>query len=71
MYGSWWHACVKLSGLFSPSSLYCKLADDFKFVNRSYVIGSMTQDASDLTQLIVTKETPAVLSDLPISIHAF
>ena len=31
----------------------------------------MTQDASDFTLLIATYETPAVLSDLPISIHAF
>ena len=31
----------------------------------------MTQDASDFTRLIATYETPAVLSDFPISIHAF
>ena len=31
----------------------------------------MTQDANDLTRLIATKETLAVLSDLPISIHTF
>ena len=31
----------------------------------------MTQDASDFTRLKATYETPAALSDLPISIHAF
>ncbi len=46
--------CVNRSSLFSSSSLYCKLADDFKLVNRSYVIGSMTQDASVFTLLIAT-----------------
>ena len=42
------------ASLFSSSSLYCRLADDFKLVNRSYVIGSMTQDVSDFTLLIAT-----------------
>ena len=63
--------CAKRSKWFSSSSLYCKLADDFKLVNRSYVMGSMTQDESDFTLLMATYETPAVLSDFPISIQAF
>jgi hypothetical protein len=48
--------CANRSSLFSSSSLYCKLADDFKLVNRSYVIGSMTQDASVFTNILHLNE---------------
>ena len=60
-----------LSSLFSSLTLNCKEADDFKVVNLPYVIGSITQEDNVFTLLSATQDTPAVLSDLPISIHDF
>lgn len=45
--------------------------DDFKHVNHSYVINLMTQHEMDFILLIETYETPAFISDLPLSIQAF
>ena len=45
---------AKRSSLFSSSSLNCKFADDFKLVNLSYVMGSITQEDSVFALLIAT-----------------
>ena len=45
-------ACAKTCNRFSSLSLYFKFGDDFMLVNRSNVIGSITQDAYIFTLLI-------------------
>ena len=59
------------SSRFSSLSLNFKLADFFRLVSLSKVIGSIIQDESVFTLLIATYEIPGVLSLLPMSIHVF
>ena len=62
---------ASLSSRFSSSSLNFKLTDCCILASLSKVIGSRMQEDSALTLLMPTYEMPAILSVLPISIHAF